>query len=451
MLDAAQYHIAGATAREIAASVESGIRSGSLGGGDALPTVRALAERLGTSPATVSSAYRTLRGRGLTVADGRRGTRVAPRPSVRGPEPRPQPLDGSAGAGHALRDLASGLPDPALLLSLDAALRHVDVERTIAMNRLDRPDPGLLALGAEAFAADGIIGDALAVVAGAFDGIERVLETHLRPGDRVIVEDPAYTSTLDLLLALGLEAVPVPVDESGLVPDRLAGALAGGAQALVLVPRAQNPYGAALDGQRATALRELLADHPELLLIEDDHAGAVAGAPYRTLTSGRRRWAVIRSVSKTLHPDLRLALAAGDATTIGRVEGRQALGPRWVSHLLQATVVALLRDPGYPGAVQGAAAAYGARRRALIDALAAHGVPAHGRSGLNVWVPVREEAPVLRALYARGWVVGPGERFRLATPPGVRVTVATLREGEAEAIAATIAEVERGGGPPRLY
>ena len=272
MLDIAQYHISGATAREIAASVEAGIRSGALAGGDPLPTVRALAERLGTSPATVSSAYRTLRGRGLIVAEGRRGTRVSPRPSVRGPERPPQAAAGAPGADRALRDLAGGLPDPALLLPLDAALRHVDVERAVGLDGLDRPDPELLALGADGFAADGVTADALAVVAGAFDGIERVLQTHLRPGDRVIVEDPAYTSTLDLLLALGLQAVPVPVDESGLVPDRFAGALARGAQALILVPRAQNPYGAAHDERRASALRELLAGHPDLLLIEDDHA-----------------------------------------------------------------------------------------------------------------------------------------------------------------------------------
>ena len=58
---------------------------------------------------------------------------------------------------------------------------------------------------------------------------------------------------------------------------------------------------------------------------------------------------------------------------------------------------------------------------------------------------------MLRALYAGGWIVSPGERFRLATPPGVRITVATLREGEPAAIAATIAEVELGARPPRLY
>ena len=47
--------------------------------------------------------------------------------------------------------------------------------------------------------------------------------------------------------------------------------------------------------------------------------------------------------------DMRLAVVAGDQTTIARVEGRQALGPRWVSHLLQALAAEMLRDAEFQG------------------------------------------------------------------------------------------------------
>src|SRR5437764_14873840 len=53
--------ITGSTAREIATNAEAAIREGVLDTGDPLPTVRALATALGTSPATVNAAYRTLR------------------------------------------------------------------------------------------------------------------------------------------------------------------------------------------------------------------------------------------------------------------------------------------------------------------------------------------------------------------------------------------------------
>ena len=109
---------------------------------------------------------------------------------------------------------------------------------------------------------------------------------------------------------------------------------------------------------------------------------------------------------------------AGDAVTVSRVEGRQALGTGWVSGLLQEIVAELWADRATGPLFARAATAYAQRRRYLIDALAAHEVPAMGRSGLAVWVPVADEPAVTGALLERGWAVAPGERFRIASPPG---------------------------------
>ena len=402
---------------------------------------------LGTSPATVSSAYRILRERGFVIGDGRRGTRVAPRPALRAPigdfSPPPVPARG---------DLSIGLADPSLLPPLAPALARLDLDSKLATPRLDSADPDLLDAARRSFEADGVTAEALGVVSGAMDGVERVLGAHLRSGDRVIVEDPCYPPIRDVLLALGLVPVPVAVDDSGLIPDLLEPALRRGAQAVVTVPRAQNPLGAAVDTRRSGDLRALLARRDDVLIVEDDHASLVAGAPFFSLTDPSwPRWAVIRALSKMLHPDMRVAVVAGDPATIARVEGRQALGPRWVSHILQATAAELLNDPGFEGTVTRAGEAYAQRRRALIGALAELGVPAHGRSGLNVWVPVREEAPAVRALLDAGWLVMAGEQYRLRSQPGIRVTTATLDEADAPEVAAVIAAVEHAGRPRRAY
>ena len=448
MPELARYQITGSTAREIAVSAETAIREGELPAGQPLPTIRGLAQRLQTSPATVNAAYRILRERGLVVADGRRGTRVARRPAVRS---NARERDRTH-AGGGLRDLSIGLPDPELLPPLGPALGRIDVERTVREDELEFALPELLEFGQAWFAADGVDGGAIAIVSGAADGIERVLAAHLRAGDRVLIEDPAYPPVRDILMALGLIEVPVAIDERGLRPDALAAALARDARALLLVPRAQNPLGAALDAERAAELQLVLERHPDLLVIEDDHASEISGSTYRSaIGPACLRWAVVRSLSKILHPDLRTALVAGDRETIGRVEGRQALGPRWVSHLLQAVAASMLLDPGFAGTCQRASAAYGARRRALIDALAEHELPGYGRTGLNVWVPVREEAPVIRALQEAGWLALSGERFRIATSPGIRITVAPLAEGEAAELARTIARVDQAGRPRRVY
>src|SRR5437763_13515151 len=283
----------GSTASEIASSANTATREGRLASGDPLPTVRELARGLGTSPATVNSAYRILRQRGLVVAEGRRGTRVAWRPPLRRPM-RPEPVSTTPVASEAgIRDLTIGLPDPALLRALSSALARIDVESKLAISGLDAPDPDLLEAGRRGYARDGLPAGSIAVVSGALDGVERVLQAHLRPGDRVVSEDPAYPSISDIVLALGLVAVPVPVDERGMIPEALAAALRDGAQALVHVPRAQNPLGAALDQERATELRTLLAGHRRMLLVEDDHAGPVSGAPFATLIGPEsERWAV---------------------------------------------------------------------------------------------------------------------------------------------------------------
>src|SRR5262249_12464623 len=85
--------------------------------------------------------------------------------------------------------------------------------------------------------------------------------------------------------------------------------------------------------------------------------------------------------------------------------------------------------------------AYAGRRTALVEALSRHGVAAYGASGLGVWIPIAEEASTVELLLERGWAVGAGERYRINSPPAIRVTTATLTPDEAEELAAAIADI----------
>src|SRR5205807_3161292 len=162
------------------------------------------------------------------------------------------------------------------------------------------------------------------------------------------------------------------------------------------------------------------------------------------------RWAVVRSTSKWLGPDLRLAVVAADPTTAARVEGRQRLGAGWVSHLLQHLVADLWSRRSTATLLARATRVYARRRVALLEALSGRGVEATGGSGLNIWVPVSEEQPVVAGLLARGWAVAAGERFRRRTPPAIRITVATLDTEGAEDLAAQVAAVLRPSRTTRL-
>jgi DNA-binding transcriptional MocR family regulator len=429
-----RYAIEGRGASEVAQSVERGVREGHLPPGAPLPTVRALGKELRLSPATVASAYRALRQRGLVTSDGRRGTRIGQRPPVTARRP-------AAAVPAGLRDLASGNPNPAFFPRYAALLARADDRPVLYGDPAE--DPELLELAASQFQEDGIDARAMAVVGGALDGIERVLQAQLRPADRVAVEDPGHAGVLDLVAALGLVAEPMALDDSGPLPTAARDALRRGARALILTPRAHNPTGAALDERRARDLRKVMDDFPDVLLIEDDHAGPIAGALAFTLTRGRTRWAVARSVSKSLGPDLRIALLAGDAETIARVQGRQYIGAGWVSHVLQRLVARLWKDRKAARLMRDAERTYAERRKALIEALATRGVQSFGRSGMSVWIPVAEEAPPLTTLAALGWAVRAGEPYRIRSGPAIRVTVASLRKDEIPRLASDIASALR--------
>ncbi|GIJ26929.1 GntR family transcriptional regulator [Micromonospora qiuiae] len=431
----ARYQVTGTTAAEISASIESGIRHATLTPGDPLPPVRTLAAELAVSPATVWSAYAELRRRGLIVTAGRHGTRVRPRPPVAASRAAllPPPAAG-------LRDLSQGEPDARLLPPLGP---HLATLADTVGPAISYSDAGTLPEFAEAardrLIADGVPAAELALTGGALDGIERLLGAHLRPGDAVAVEDPGWANQLDLIAALGLRPIGVPVDDDGPLAAGVAAALAAGARALIVTSRAQNPTGAALSADRAAALRTLLAGYADLLLIEDDHAAELARVPLHPLAGATTHWALLRSVSKPYGPDLRLAVLAGDETTVARVAGRSRVGAGWVSTVLQRLVLSLWRDPAVTALIDRAADRYEQRRSALIDALAERGLAAHGRSGINVWVPVTDETFAATVLRDAGWLVAPGALYRIAGAPGLRITVSSLDEPDLPALADALA------------
>lgn len=432
--------------------MESGVRSGQLTPGEQLPPVRELAGQLGISPTTVAAAYSELRRRGITTGTGRAGTRIRAAPPVS------SRVFLRAPAGT--RDLVTGGPDPELLPLLPAR----PARRSTRMYAEAPIAPQLHRLAAGQLAADGIDTASLTVTGGALDGIERVLATWLTPSDRVIVEDPGHAVTFDLLAAMGYAVVPVPVDDLGIRPAELATALTRGAGAVIVTPRAQAATGAAWDADRAAEIGAVLRRYPSVGVIEDDHAGPVAGVPAFSACAslagskgvtgpngmtgpngvkGPDRWVVMRSVSKSLGPDLRLAVLAGDEATITRVAGRQALGTGWVSYQLQEMVADLWADPSVTAQLRTAADIYTGRREALRSALHRHGITASGRSGFTCWVPVSDEEGVASSLAAAGWAVAPGQRFRIAAAPGVRICFARLEQPDAASFAAEFARALR--------
>ncbi|WP_158373698.1 PLP-dependent aminotransferase family protein, partial [Cellulosimicrobium cellulans] len=360
------------------------------------------------------------------------------------------PLAPTHRAGPPL-DLSAGTPDPALLPPLGRALARVAAATPAAGTGSYLGAPVVEPLERLLRASWPFTPQRVTVVDGAVDAMSRTLEQLAGFGDRVVVEDPSFPPIFDLCDQLGLERVPVPLDRQGLRPDALAAALRTGAEVVVLQPRAHNPTGVSMTSTRARELAAVVRKHlaatpgAGLTIVEDDHSGEIASSADVSLGSHLPDRVVhVRSYSKSHGPDLRIAAVGGPAAVLDRVVARRMLGPGWTSRLLQHVLADLLDDGDALAAVAQARRTYYARQRALTTALAAHGVEVRPGDGINLWVPVADEATALVRLAAAGIRVAPGAPFRATTGPGaaadveqggsghVRVTVGALAGGPDE-------------------
>ena len=414
-----EARIQGGTAGEIADSIRALIDTGALAAEDPLPTVRALAEELGVNRNTVSSAYRSLARAGVLLSRGRSGTVVA------GPVRTEE--EGFA-REIVLRDIGSGNPDPELLPL--PVLSELDL-RTPALYGDALIDADLRAWATDWLSRAQPRPFELSVTSGAVDALERLLAASLAHGDVVGMEDPCFLSSITVVTLGGYRPVGIPLDDEGMTVDGLRAALDAGARAIVCTPRAHNPTGVSLSERRAAALRDVLAEVPHVLVIEDDHYSLLSRRPYHSvIPEGHGRWALVRSMSKFLGPDLRLALLASDPDTAAQLRARLSPGTTWVSRILQRVAVGMLDHPDTPGALERAAVHYAERNDMLRGLLRERGITARGDDGLNVWGECRADArAVSAAMMRRGWLVRTGDVFHLhpdEASPELRLTAHTL-------------------------
>ncbi|GHE24023.1 aminotransferase class I/II-fold pyridoxal phosphate-dependent enzyme [Streptomyces capillispiralis] len=426
--------ITGRTAGEIAASIRALSDAGKLTPGAVLPPVRRLAGELGVNRNTVMAAYRQLIQAGVAVGRGRAGTVVAEAAGAVDQEGR--------AAGGPLRDVGHGNPDPAWLPDLHA-VRPMPADPVLYGE--PTVDPALSRWALPWLTADQPRTARLTVTGGAVDAVERLLNQTLAHGDAVALEDPCFLSSINTVRLAGYRPLPVPVDAEGMTVDGLRSALDQGARAVVCTPRAHNPTGVSLSAARAKELRAVLAGHRYVLVIEDDHFSLLSDAPYRSVVpADHARWALVRSVSKFLGPDLRIALVASDLRTAQRLAARIGPGRTWTSHLLQRLAAVLLTDPAALALIDGARTHYAERNARFAQLLRARGVGARAGDGLNLWVPVGVDArAVSERLLRRGWLARTGDSFVLhpqAASAHLRLTVHQLGDDQAVLLADDLAE-----------
>lgn len=289
--------------------------------GTRLPASRVLAEALHVSRGVVSEAYAQLAAEGWIEI--RRGAAPVVR-AVPANLKRDSPSLDSAGAdgeaagvvavGGAARmaprlDLTATAPDlsafPRRVWA--AALRRTLAEMPDAA--LDYGDPrGDEELRAELAAylvrvrGAAAQPDDLVITSGYTQGLWLTCRAlAARGATTVAVEDPSLDDSWATIRSAGLEVVPVPVDEHGIVTDALD------ADAVLVTPAHQFPTGAVLSPERRRALLAWGG-----IVIEDDYDSEYRydRAPVGTLQRlAPDRVVYLGTASKTLAPALRLGWA----------------------------------------------------------------------------------------------------------------------------------------------
>lgn len=395
------------------------VQHGTLEHGDKLPPIRSVAKHLGVSTTTISEAWSIMAAHGMIEADRRRGTTVRAPLAIGRSRYWQVPVE----PGTLPIDLSSGTPDPRLLPNIGDVLARISTDVTVT----SYVDPPVLdVLDAELRDLWPYEPPALTVVDGALDGFERTMRSLISLGDVVVVEDPTYPPLLDTLESLGATILGVALDGDGIDTAGLASAMQSAPSAVVIQTGPHNPTGTQISNERLRAIASIV-DGTSTMVIEDAQ-GWDTKRDFQSLGSLLPQQTIrIQSFSKTHGPDLRIAALAGPTKLIATIIDRRQLGPGWTSRLTQRLLAEMLADSEVEDVVRQAIETYSARRASLFDALVERGLTLTLSTGLNLWVPVRDEQRAMIALAAVGVGVAPGHPFQIeATAPHIRLTVSTL-------------------------
>ncbi|HEY1714239.1 MAG TPA: PLP-dependent aminotransferase family protein [Solirubrobacteraceae bacterium] len=400
--------VAGSPLRlQLEEALRDAVRSGRLAPGSLLPPSRVLAQELSVSRGVVVDSYSQLVAEGYLSATRGSGTRVAALPTPWGlpgaSEPRHQtPFRYDLRPGQA--DFHA-FPRRRWQAALTRALRELpDTRLTYAPHR---GAPELrIAIAAYLRRARAVVAEADQVVisCGVSHGLLAVLAALRRRGARrIAVEDPGWRWQRRTVVRAGLEAVPVRVDEEGLIVSDLA---TQGADAVMVTAAHQYPTGVVLSPARREALITWARDHNALIL-EDDYDAEYRydRDPVAALQSlAPDRVAYVGTVSKTLAPALRIGWIVAPARLLGDVEQEFRVSAAQPPTIDQVALATLVQDGGLDRHLRAMRRRYRAKRELLIDTLAQHAAALRisgEAAGLHVmaWLPTDcdEHAVALRA------------------------------------------------------
>ncbi|MGW3041402.1 aminotransferase-like domain-containing protein [Kitasatospora sp. NPDC001159] len=416
--------------RLIADGIAADIADGRLRPGQQLPTQRAFARSRGIANSTATRVYRELVRRGLTVGEVGRGTFVrAGRATDDGrvalTEPAVVPVDLELNyptAPGQAELLADGLAPLLRADALGEALRPVGAVGTGAARRAFAR---LLSTDAWPVDPEHLLfsGNGRQSMAGALSAL-------VPPGQRLGVEALTYPVVKAVAERLGIQLVPLAMDEDGLLPEVVAAAhRAAPLRAVYVQPRLQNPTGASLPYERAAALAGELR-RLDLPVVEDAVWSFLRPGLSPLAALAPERTVLVDSLSKRLAPGLTTGFAVVPDGVRERVAGALRAGGWAPSGFALEAAVRWIGD-GTLAAVEAAKRADASARQALArEVLAGQRLRADPCSYYLWWeLPGAWRAETFVAAAARAGIsVTPAAAFAVdprSTPSAVRIGLAS--------------------------
>ncbi|MGP0172314.1 GntR family transcriptional regulator MpaR [Pseudomonas sp. NCHU5208] len=419
------------------------IRTGVLGPGEKVPSVRHASRTYGVSPSTVFQAYYLLEDRGLIQARARSGYFV--REHAKRPLHEPELTAHTAqttdvGVSELVFSVLASLKDPhtvpfgsafpspdlfplpRLAKSMAHALRMLSPHEIIADMTAGNAD--LRRQIALRYMVSGVMlpMEELVISNGAMEALNLCLQCVTQPGDLVAIESPTFYACLQVLERLQLKAVEIPVHpREGIDLNALSQSLEQlPIKACWFMSSLQNPLGASMSETKKQALYELLVEHQVPLIEDDVYAELYFGShPPKPVKSFDRDGLVMHcsSFSKSLAPGYRIGWVAGGryAEQIARLKLMTTISP---SVPAQAALADYLQHGGYDRHLRKLRHALEMQQSAMLASAARH-FPASTRvtrpaGGYFLWFEFPERLDslqLLRLALAQGISLAPGPIF----------------------------------------
>lgn len=394
------------------------ITTGRMPPGHRLPPLRHYAFDEGIAFSTAARVYAELRRRGLVSGEVGRGTFVraaAPRPSL--PEPDREAvidlefnstsvLASDLGAlGHALAQVASSSSLASATGAASATSRWLRTD--LLAVHLSRPGWRVQP-------------EHILSAASGRQAIAAALSALAQPGQPVGLEELTYPMTKTLARRFGFKAVPLAMDQEGVVPEELIRVhKEAGVRVFYLQPTLQNPLGLTMGETRRLEIAEILKRYNMLAVEDQVYSFLATNAPLPLAALAPENVVLVDSFSKRGFSGLSAGLlhvesvALRSRLVVSLREGAWLASPvvlAVLSNLLEAGVIARLEHQKRAEAL--------ARQELLRTILAGFDVHADPRT-YHAWLRLPRDwrsEPFCTASLQAGVAVTPGANF--AVHPG---------------------------------